>query len=52
MRTTRVVGWTGVVSGRNQRNQIRPREWPAVEIQLGWPGSRGATTTRHEPSSS
>ena len=41
IRTTRAVGLSGVDSGRNHRNQIRPREWPAVEIQLGWPGSCG-----------
>ena len=33
--TTRVVGCDGVTSGRNHRNQIRPRGCPAVEIQLG-----------------
>ena len=42
-RTTRATGLVGVTSGRNQRNQMRPRAWPAVEIQLGCPGS----PTRH-----
>ena len=49
---TRAEGRGGVSSGRNHRNQIRPRGCPAVEIQLGWPGSRGATTRRQEPSGS
>ena len=49
---TRAVGRAGVASGRNQRNQMRPRSCPAVEIQFGWPGSRGATTRRQEPSGS
>ena len=49
---TRTTGRAGVSSGRNQRNQIRPRSCPAVEIQLGWPGSWGATTMRQEPSAS
>ena len=33
--TTRVVGRSGVRSGQNQRSQIRPRAWPAVDTKLG-----------------
>jgi len=50
--TTSVVGRSGVAAGWNHRNHNRPRGCPAVETQLGWPGSRAATTIIHEPSSS
>ena len=43
--TTR-CGRAGVSAGRNQRNQSRPRAWPWVLTQFGWPGSRSATTMR------
>jgi hypothetical protein len=49
--TTRVVGRSGVATGWNHRNQIRPRRWPEVEIQFGWPGSRWEMTTVQDPSS-
>ena len=50
--TTRQTGRCGVSSGRNQRNQIRPLDRPAVDTQLGWPGSVSLTTIRHDPSGS
>ena len=37
-------------AGRNQRNQMRPDRWPAVETQLGWAGRRADTTMIQEPS--
>ncbi len=48
--TTRQVGRAGVASGRNQRNQINPRARPAVDTQLGWPGSLSQITIRQDPS--
>jgi len=50
--TNSTSGCSGVSSGRNQRNQMRPRWWPAVDTQLGWPGSVGEMTITHEPSAS
>ena len=50
--TTRQCGRAGVSSGRNQRSQIRPLLRPAVDTQLGWPGSVWLTTIRQEPSGS
>ena len=50
--TTTVSGWSGVVSGRNQRSQIHPRRCPAVDTQFRWPGSVGEITISHEPSGS
>src|SRR5207302_9818923 len=50
--TTRVAGRAGASDGRNQRTQMRPRGWPWGDTQLGWPGSRWATTIVQEPSSS
>ena len=35
--------------GRNQRNQMRPRGWPWVDTQLGWPGSRCGDDDRPRP---
>ncbi len=50
--TTTASGCAGVSAGRNHRNQIHPLWWPAVETQLGCPGSVGEMTISHEPSSS
>ena len=50
--TTSTRGCSGVSSGRNQRNQMRPLRWPAVDTQLGCAGRRAATTMVHEPSGS
>ena len=50
--TTRQVGRSGSSSTRNQRNHSTPRGWPAVDSQLGRPGSFAATASFHEPSGS
>ena len=50
--TTATSRGSGVRSGKNQRNQMRPRAWPAVETQFWWDGRRGDTTMVHEPSAS
>ena len=33
--STSTCGCSGVATGRNQRNQMRPLRWPAVDTQLG-----------------
>src|ERR1700735_1794077 len=51
-RTTSACGRGGVASGKNQRIQMRPFVWPAVEIQLGCPGSVAALRMVQEQSAS
>ena len=48
--STSTWGCSGVSAGRNQRNQMRPLRWPAVDTQLGWAGRRADTTMMNDPS--
>ncbi len=48
--STSTWGCPGVSAGKNQRNQMRPLWWPAVDTQLGWSGRRGETTMMKDPS--
>ena len=48
--TTRQAGRSGVCAGRNHRSQISPVRRPAVDTQLGCPGSASLTTICQEPS--